>query len=467
VSIRLRLALWYGSLTALAILISGFLSYAFHARGHYEDLDRVLVQNAEHAVEEAGAWKGGRLLGSTGDLEVVVRFYDMRGNLLATSADNPNLPSTHPATVLGEGSPPPYGDVIGLVPSLRPVPVPPEGSSFGTISAAQRWRAFVRRVPDAGMLVEVMTPLGRLDSSLATFRSLLWALGAGSVVVMLAAGTAIASSALDPVARMTAAADSIAHSRDLSRRVRAGRYRDELSQLADTLNRMLGSLDEAAQAQQRFVADASHELRAPLTAIQGNLELLRRRPDMPAETRTEALTEAEREASRLARLVADLLILARADAGQGVRHEVVDLDSIVLDAARSVRPLLKGLDLVAEGLEPTQVMGDADKLKQLLVILLDNAIKYTPAGRVSFQLTRDADKATITVTDTGIGIPREDLPHVFERFYRADRGRGRDPGGTGLGLPIARWISEQHGGSISVESEPGQGTNVRVKLPLA
>jgi two-component system, OmpR family, sensor kinase len=162
-----------------------------------------------------------------------------------------------------------------------------------------------------------------------------------------------------------------------------------------------------------------------------------------------------------------MLALARADAGVTLQHRPVELDTIVLDAFRSARQLVRGQELELDTFEPAQVVGDEDRLKQLLLILLDNALKYTPAGgQVTLGLRHRDTKAEVVVRDTGIGIAAGDLPHVFERFYRADPARNRDSGGTGLGLPIARWIAQQHGGDVTIESEPGRGTTAVVRLPL-
>ena len=148
--------------------------------------------------------------------------------------------------------------------------------------------------------------------------------------------------------------------------------------------------------------------------------------------------------------------------------ETVDLDGVVLEAINGARQLVRGQHLVVDTFEPAQVIGDEDRLKQLILILLDNALKYTPAGRrVVLELKRNGHSAEVIVRDAGVGIPAEALPHVFERFYRADPARARDPGGTGLGLPIAQWIVEQHAGRIQLASEPGQGTTVTVSLPLS
>jgi signal transduction histidine kinase len=188
---------------------------------------------------------------------------------------------------------------------------------------------------------------------------------------------------------------------------------------------------------------------------------------MPEAGRAEALAEMTREAGRLTRLVADLLALARADAGVPLKQRLIDLDEVVLDAFRSDRQLARGQTLVLDPFEPVQVNGDKDRHTQLLLILIDNALKYTPAAaQTTVGLPHDDPGVELLVRDTGVGIAPDDVPHVFERFYRADPARSRDPGGTGLGLSIAQWIVEQHGGTITLESQPGHGTLVRVLLPL-
>ena len=223
-----------------------------------------------------------------------------------------------------------------------------------------------------------------------------------------------------------------------------------------------------AEAQKRFVADAAHELRAPLTSIQGNLEILLNYPQMPQTERQEALQDATRESRRLARLVNDLLALARGDAGLRLRQVPVDLGAALEELVSETRPLFKRHRLETCLHQPLEVQGDRDQLKQLALILLENAVKYTPpGGEVRLELASQNGQAVLRVADTGIGIAPEDLPHVFERFYRADRARmrGEDPGGSGLGLSIAKWIVDQHGGEIWLESELGEGTTAIVRLP--
>jgi two-component system, OmpR family, sensor kinase len=470
-SLRLRLALCCAALCGQVLLAVGTLAYAVHSRGQYDDLDRFLIGSASHAVAEATAMgEPARLAQGSGGFAVVLRLY---GPDAALREDTPNgalAPLIDPQAVLAAPAGPAYGWFARLAPLASP-DLPP-ASAFGTIiSGGERWRAFVlpiRRPNDGALLgyVEAVAPLGQIDASIATFRAMLLSLAALGLAAALLGGLLVAGQALQPVTELVATARAVSASRDLSQRIPEPRQRDELGTLTTTFNRMLASIEQAYNAQQRFVADASHELRAPLTAIQGNLELVRRRPDLPGTERVEALNEASREAERLTRLVADLLALARADAGVPIRWGSVDLDAVVLDTFQSGRALASDRTLHLDPFEPVRVCGDEDRLRQLVLILLDNAVKYTPpGGSVTLGLRQVRDSAEITVRDTGIGIAPADLPHVFERFFRADPARSRDPGGTGLGLAIAHWIVEQHRGTISIESTPGQGTHVLVRLP--
>ncbi len=221
------------------------------------------------------------------------------------------------------------------------------------------------------------------------------------------------------------------------------------------------------EAQKRFVSDVSHELRAPLTGIRGNLQLLRRYPDMSsAESRT-ALEETAREAERLTRLIANLLALARGE-GLEPRSERLKLHEVIREAFNDARHLSGDTTVVElRQLDAVNFTGDSDGLKQLAIILLDNAIKYTPAGgRISLELRDLGAEVELRVSDTGIGIPTDRLERVFDRFYRTAASRARDPGGSGLGLSIARQIVEAHGGRIRLENAPQHGTTAVVNLPL-
>lgn len=471
-SIRLRLALWYGGLFALVLLLVTLLSYAFHVRAHYDDRDRALITSAGHMVVEAGAMPNGpHLLEGRGGLEVGFRLYGLDGIVRERTAGMDTLPPLDPRAVLATPSGPPYDLVARLSPPLMGDDSPVDGAFSLLVTPEERWRVYVLSIRQGGVItgyLETLTPLGRLDSSIQAYRALLLGLGLTGLAAALLGGWAIAGGALRPIAHMTETAGTITHSRDLSHRLLTPEHHDELGRLATTFNAMLASIETAYQAQQRFVADASHELRAPLTAIQGNLELLRRHPHLSPADRDEALTEAEREAVRLTRLVGDLLALARADAGVTLQRRLVALDEVVLDAFRTARQLARGQELVLDPFEPVQVVGDEDRLKQLILILLDNALKYTPSGgRVRVGLRHLRTEAEVLVQDTGVGIGVEDLPHVFERFYRADPARNRDSGGTGLGLPIARWIARQHGGDVALQSKLHEGTTAVICLPLA
>ncbi len=231
--------------------------------------------------------------------------------------------------------------------------------------------------------------------------------------------------------------------------------------------RTLRPIAVAMERQRRFTADASHELRTPLTLIRGNAELLARHPDRPIGEYGDVVQDIIAESDRLGRLVADLLTLARADEGRlQLALADVDLSAVAAALAREFEPLAtaKGLTLRAEITPGVHVRGDADRLRQLGVILLDNAVRYTQTGAVTLRLT-GGHGAILSVSDTGPGIAPEHLPHIFERFYRADPARSSDQGGSGLGLAIARWIAEAHGGRIEVTSAPGRGSTFSVRLP--
>lgn len=470
-SIRLRLALWYGALFALIILIITLVSYAVHTRGHYDDLDHTLVAGVSHAADVAVISPGAPLLVEEHQgIAITLRLYTPACVLLESSGTDTAVPTIDPRTVLHAPAGPAFDPIAGLAPPLA-APALPAKSAFGLATTPeQRWRVYVLPVQSDGKLIgymEGLTPLGELDEVIQTFRLVLAAVGLLGLGGGLLGGWLIAGGALCPIARMIQTGQTIATSRDFARRIEAAPHQDELGHLADTLNSMLANLEVAYRSQQRFVSDASHELRAPLTAIQANLELLHRHSAMPEDEREEALAEAEREAARLARLVGDLLALARADAGVSLKRHPVDLDTVVLEAFRSARQLAQGQRLALDPFEPVRIAGDQDRLQQLALILLDNALKYTPPdGQVTVGLRHTDGRAELLVQDTGIGISPEDLPQVFERFYRADPARNRDPGGTGLGLAIARWIVDQHGGAIKIESQPGRGTTVTVSLPL-
>jgi signal transduction histidine kinase len=230
---------------------------------------------------------------------------------------------------------------------------------------------------------------------------------------------------------------------------------------------MLTRIEQLFHAQQRFVADVSHELRSPLTAVRGNMDLLRRGAANDPEERAQVLGAIDSEVERMSRLVSDLLLLARSDSGVTLEKHPVELDTLLLDVYRQAQLTARSVRIALGAEDQAIVMGDRDRLKQVLLNLVDNAIKYTPAGgEVTLSLTKDDQWVRISVQDTGIGVAPEDVPHLFDRFYRVDKARSRDAGGTGLGLAIAKSVVDAHGGRITVDSKAGQGSIFTVWLPL-
>ncbi|MBB6098666.1 signal transduction histidine kinase [Deinobacterium chartae] len=472
--IRWRLTALFALLCAAALVVVSLVGYGVYVRDQYLATDRVLSLSARHVA--AGVQTAGRshvleaAPGSVreGGVQVVLRLYDAHGRLLARSPGTSHIPATDPAAPLATRARPAYHAPAPLT-RLARTPQPPEGSAYGTLTLnGERWRRYVIRLDRngvAGRYVEALTPLARLDQASAQLARTLTLLTLASVLLVAGLGWTLVGLALRPVARLTQAAREIARSRDLSRRVPHTGAHDEIGRLGGTFNDMLDSLEGAVRSQQRFVADASHELRVPLTVLRGNLELLRRHPALAAHERGEIVQETEREAARLSRLVSDLLLLARVDADLELNLRALDLRAVALEAFRDARLLAQGQILRFEDGPPLWVRGDADRLKQLLLILLDNAIKFTPApGTVGVVLRLEGEQVQLEVQDHGVGIREDEQPLVFERFFRGEAARAQE-GGSGLGLAIARWIVQQHRGDISLRSRPGEGTVVTVRLP--
>jgi len=346
-------------------------------------------------------------------------------------------------------------------------------------------------------VIQITRTLRDIEVTLAWLRLVLMSIGIISLFFATVAGYLLARAALTPIGRLTRDARSIGETRDFGRRVAVPRTirasRDEVTRLAVTFNQMLSQLQSAYDeqeytlaSQRRFVADASHELRTPLATIRTNLELLQRAgDDLPPADRDEAMADAIAEIQRLSRLVGDLLTLARVDSGLRLeRRDEIDVGRLVRDVYRQARlmALPREHTVIADPIQDATVLGDADYLKELLLILVDNAIQYTPDGgeiRLGARVEAGpapsdaggagADEVVVSVTDNGMGVDAEDLAHLFERFYRADSARHRDTGtsgGTGLGLSIAQWIAEEHHGRIDVRSEVGHGSTFTVRLPV-
>lgn len=254
----------------------------------------------------------------------------------------------------------------------------------------------------------------------------------------------------------------------LDTRIDVGMEREELRGLAMSINSMLDRVDFAYRSQLRFVSDASHELRTPIAVIQGYASLLDRWGKEDPKTLDESIAAIKQEAHSMKELVEQLLFLARSDNNSITLHpEVVDLSALTQEVARETGMIEIGLThpIVCPQRPPIYVNGDIQLLKQLLRVLTDNALKYTPDnGKITLDVKEEGEMAVLCVTDSGIGIGPDDLPKLFDRFYRADASRARQTGGSGLGLSIAKWIIDSHGGTIDVVSREGLGTRMMVKL---
>lgn len=318
------------------------------------------------------------------------------------------------------------------------------------------------------LTIEVAEPLLSYDRALHHFEELLWRWLPGLVVLATLGGYWISRRALAPVDRITQDVRAISAS-NLSARLAVPAAKDELQRLTETLNQMLERIESSFNRIRQFTADASHELRAPLTLIHTAAEFSLRR-DRSREELLDAMRKVLRESKRTTELVNNLLLLARADASTvAFEPGPVSLTALLTELRDQASTLAASRHIVISFELPSQaieVAGDADSLSRLCLILIDNAIKYTlPGGQVSVELRSETDSALIVIRDTGIGMAKDDLPLIFDRFWRADKVRSREIGGTGLGLSIARWIIEQHKGAVTVESEPGSGSTFSVRLP--
>jgi two-component system heavy metal sensor histidine kinase CusS len=318
--------------------------------------------------------------------------------------------------------------------------------------------------------VQVAEPMDDFYEALARFRNLLLALIPLLLIIASSAGYWMSRKALAPVDEITRAAQEI-NAHNLSARLAVPKSRDELQRLAETLNAMLERIESSMRRISQFTADASHELRTPVALMRTRAELALRRPRTEAEYH-ETIDQLLQELVRTSDLIEKLMLLARSDSNTELLHFAkIDLGATLLDVLRQTSALAeaKQLTLLSElTSDPVVIEGDAQFLRQLFVILIDNAVKYTPApGTVTVALTATESTAIISVSDTGIGIEPADLANIFDRFYRADKARTRESGGAGLGLAIGRWIAESHGGSIVAESVSGKGSTFRVSLPRA
>jgi signal transduction histidine kinase len=319
-------------------------------------------------------------------------------------------------------------------------------------------------------IIQAARSLTERDRSLTSLGLTLIIASLVTTLVAFGIGWLMARVTLSPIQRVTQTAQMIGNESDFTRRVDYSGPQDEVGQLATTFNEMLTRLQDAYQRvsqalkmQRDFVADVSHELRTPLTTVRGNLALLRRTPPLPADDQTDILADLVEESDRLIRLVNNLLVLARADAGQCLGHEPVHIRTVIEESCRQARLMDLEREIVEVTPQDIIAVGDRDALKQVLLIVLDNALKYSQ-GKITVRVGAEGTDCVIGVSDEGPGIDPDVLPHLFDRFYRGDT-HATTPG-IGLGLSIAKTLVEGQCGSIAIESQSGQATQVWIHLPL-
>ncbi len=460
-SVRARLTLWYVSLLAATFLVLGAAAYGLLSYSLIRGVDSALESVARVTAERAEARPGGPFPPEVG--EIFRRFFGF-------SPPDPYFQMLDPGAVQDRSS---------RSPGARELPLSREAlrnarrgeATFETVEDVDPYPVRVLTVPvmRGGRPVRVIRVGSSLRNVAETRARFLLVMGGLLPVGLLLAGLGgwvLARRALRPVGRMADAARRISAER-LAERVEETGTGDELDRLARTLNRMLSRLDEAFRQVRRFSADASHELQTPLTALQGELEVALRSARTPGEYQ-ETLRSALEEIERISRLVEGLLILARAESGAlRMDRRPVDLAELAEEVYWRLKVPAdeRSVDLRMDPQEPVTVSGDRDRLRALLVNLVDNAVKYTgEGGRVSLSAAREGDRARVEVADTGRGVPGEALERIFQPFYRSEEVLPEK--GSGLGLSIARSIARAHGGEIAVESAPGRGSIFRVFLPM-
>ncbi len=467
-SVRLRLTLWYVGVLSLILIGFSVAVYAFVQRSLYDRLDtglRATLETLSAALERqaaaaaTGHEAAARALEELRFPNQAMAILDAEGRLLAeksgTGLSGVRLPASGAASAASLG--------------LYSLPERSPDSDDSCRGAVQRVRIPSR---NASYLIVVNQSLEPLIDDLELLRD------SFSIVVPLTllltgfGGWLLARRSLAPVVAMSEQAQRIG-AQNLEQRLPVANPHDELGRLAATFNELLARLSDSFGRQRQFMADASHELRTPLSVIRTASAVTLQQQDREKSEYREALTIVEQQASRLSRIVEDMFLLARADAGHPHLQDAgFYLDELLAETARAAAVLAsqKNLQLQVAPLSETPFRGDEGLLRQMLWNLLDNAIKYTrEGGSVRITLASQDPGCVITVTDTGGGIPPEIQPHIFERFYRADVSRSRagnaNEVGAGLGLPIARWIAQAHNGRLELQCSDETGSTFVVLLP--
>jgi signal transduction histidine kinase len=466
--IRTRIALYGAGVVFLTVAIFSVLVYFLVNRSVLQQQDAAILRRSQQFLGADGAQFGGR--GPRGP--IVVDLRSSSDTFVEVLADDGAILYS---TGIIDGQAPAVASSLLRQADLGPVLTTVEPTQGVFLRESVR-KVAVRTNTGAGATAYVIVgqPMGPIVDSLNALRGYLILGALLSLVGALAATWLVAGRALRPVDLMADTAEEIGRTRDLSRRLPEIHSRDEVSRLSGSFNSMLAELQDAYHrlestlaTQQRFVADASHELRTPLTTILSNVGLLLGGKRLTEIDRGAALRDIEDESERMSRLVQELLTLARADAGQHLELGPVNVASIASDVCRQARRLHPDRQIeLRDGKAPAAVEGNADALKQLLWILVDNAVRHTPKNSpVKVSVQREAGAVALSVDDEGPGIPAADREQIFERFYQADPARSGE--GTGLGLAIARWIAREHRGSVVAGESSQGGASFRVRLPLA
>jgi two-component system OmpR family sensor kinase len=461
-SIRLRLTLWYVALLAVVLIAFSVGIYIFliaHIASEIGDVERTYHHLYDRAALRASTAQGAIPASVKQGLKDVPRDSGELGQL-----------GVYYESLLDAG---PTGEYHVALSQLAALRANAQSVLLNAIPAGCHpargnnvWCAWPV-VNHRGEVQGVVAIYGSLSAVVQSEDEVRTALTLGiplSLLIALAGGWMLASRALSPIEQLRLTAQSITAT-DLSRRIGMERD-DELGRLARTLDEMIAGLDSAFTEQRRLTADVSHELRTPISVIQAQASLALRRTRSPQEYEV-VLASIHEETERMGRIVEDLLMLARAEAGQEVlEHDPVRLDVVARWAVSQLEDAARGREVnLVSAFEPSMVVGDQGKLQQMTLNLLDNAIKYTPSGgTIRIRVDTDAGSAKLVVSDTGVGIPKDSLPHVFDRFFMTDRSRSE--GGSGLGLSIVHWIVEAHMGTVFVESSEGVGSTFTVSIPM-
>ena len=450
--IRWQLTLWYAaSVLVILMLAAGIFVLAFKVILNAQ-VDSTLHTQARQIAESISVTDGGQLHFATAPDTITpwARVLDARGQVVYSTATLRGvlLKPDSVQTPLAGG----VWDDTARLQSIHLVrlyarPVRVHGAIVGVVQVGQPLDLVTETAGLSGLVLALLLPV--------------------ILVVCLGGSFWLAGRALAPVRRLTRLANAVQDSGDVRQRVPVPQAHDEIRDLAETLNAMLARLDAAFMVQRRFVADASHDLRTPVAAMLSLAE--NARDGIGSQTPAQSLEAIAEQAQRLRQLITNLLQLSRADDGRlQLEREAIRLDLLVRDVAVSLLPLAqeRQISLQPGQLDEVSIEGDVSQLLLVVMNLIDNALTYTPpGGAITVSVRCEANQATLSVVDSGIGIASNDLPHIFERFYRADGARQRATGGSGLGLAIVHTLVDAHHGGITVTSTPGNGATFVVTLP--